>query len=128
MDVKAFWTAVLDQDEKELRQYFHPDAYINWHCTNERFNVDEFIAANCDYPGAWDGRVERVEAFGDQIITVTLVYPKDRSASFHAVSFIRTENGKIVAMDEYWADDGPAPQWRQDKRLGTKISDPPPTL
>jgi len=24
-------------------------------------------------------------------------------------------------MDEYWADDGKAPQWRLEKRLGSKI-------
>ena len=43
MDIKAFWRAVLAQDEPEIRAYFAPDAYVNWHCTNEHFTVDEFI-------------------------------------------------------------------------------------
>ena len=51
MDIKAFWRAVLAQDEPEIRTYFAPDAYVNWHCTNEHFTVDEFITANCEYPG-----------------------------------------------------------------------------
>ena len=55
MDIKAFWRAVLAQDEPEIRAYFAPDAYVNWHCTNEHFTVDEFITANCEYPGEWDG-------------------------------------------------------------------------
>ena len=46
MNIYDFWKAVLDQNENEIRKYFQNDAYINWHCTNERFNVDEFIIAN----------------------------------------------------------------------------------
>ena len=121
MDVCSFLKVVLLQDEQKIRSYFHKDAYVNWHCTNEHFNVDEYIIANCEYPGDWDGTVERLEVLGDLYITVTKVYPKDRSAYFHVVSFIRTENDKIVSMDEYWADDGSAPQWRLDKHIGTAI-------
>lgn len=121
MDIKQFWRAVLAQNEGEIRKYFHADAYVNWHCTNERFTVDEFIIANCEYPGEWEGEVERVEAVNDLIITVTLIYPKDRSAYYHAISFIQTRNGKIAAMDEYYADDGAPPQWRLDKCIGTPV-------
>ena len=121
MDVRRFWKAVLAQDEQAIRRYFHEDAYVNWHCTNEHFTVDEFIIANCEYPGDWDGTVERIELLDDLYVTATKVFPKDRSAYFHVVSFIRTANDKIVSMDEYWADDGTAPQWRLDKHIGTSI-------
>ena len=82
MNVKEFWKVILAQDENAIRKYFHKDAYINWHCTNEHFNVDEFIIANCEYPGDWDGVVERIERMNDLTITVTSVYPKDRSTFF----------------------------------------------
>ncbi len=36
-------------------------------------------------------------------------------------SFIITVDDKIAAIDEYWADDGIAPQWRLDKHIGTAI-------
>lgn len=121
MDIKAFWRAVLAQDEPKIRTYFAPDAYVNWHCTNEHFTVDEFIIANCEYPGEWDGVVERIDALDGLTVTVTRVYPKDRSCSFHVTSFIQMENDKIVSLDEYWADDGSAPQWRLDKHIGTPI-------
>lgn len=122
MDVCSFIKAVLTQDEDTIRNFFRKDAYVNWHCSNEHFTVDEFIIANCEYPGDWDGNVERVEVIGDLSITVTKVYPKkDRSVNFHVVSFIRTENDKIVSIDEYWADDGNPPQWRIDKHIGTSI-------
>ena len=68
MDVCSFIKAVLVQDENAIRNFFHKDAYVNWHCSNEHFTVDEFIIANCEYPGDWDGTVERVEVIDDLFI------------------------------------------------------------
>ena len=121
MDIKVFWDAVLRQDADTIREYFHPDAWVNWHNTNEHFTVEEFIQANCEYPGEWDGEVERIITTDTHIITATHVFSKDGSISCHATSFIRVVDGKIASVDEYWGDDGPAPQWRQDKHIGTKI-------
>ena len=75
MNIKQFWKAVLAQDEEEIRKYFHKDAYVNWHCTNEHFTVDEYIIANCEYPGEWDGIIERTEMVNELIITVTQISP-----------------------------------------------------
>ena len=121
MNIKEFWKAVLAQDEKEIRKYFQKDAYVNWHCTNEHFTVDEFIIANCEYPGQWDGEVEQVITTDTHVVTATHVYNKDGSMSCHVASFIRVVDGKIASMDEYWGDDGPAPQWRQEKHIGSNI-------
>lgn len=121
MDIKQFWKDVLAQDRDAIREYFCDDAYVNWHCTNEHFTVEEFIRANCEYPGEWDGAVERIENAGDTAITVTHVYPKDKSLSFHVISFIRIKQDKIISVDEYWADDGEAPQWRQEMHIGQPI-------
>ncbi|MGL5693364.1 MAG: hypothetical protein ACRCXA_04750 [Peptostreptococcaceae bacterium] len=58
---------------------------IKWHCTNENFNVDEYIVANCEYPGVWNGDVERIIQFNSDIITVTRIWNEDISC--HATSF-----------------------------------------
>lgn len=121
MNLEEFWRDILRQDEIAIKGYFHENAYVNWHCTNEHFTVQEFIRANCEYPGAWDGEMEEKYQLGDLYITVMRVFAKDGPASFHVTSFIKTSAGKIVAMDEYWGDDGPAPQWRLDKHIGTVI-------
>lgn len=121
MDIDKFWKDVLEQKADAIREYFDRNAYINWHCTNEHFTVDEFIIANCEYPGSWDGVVERVEQVNNLFITVTHVYPKNRTLSFHVTSFIQVIDGKIAAVDEYWADDGIAPQWRLDKHIGKAV-------
>lgn len=122
MDIYRFWSAVLGQDAAAIRAFFHPDAYVNWHCTNEHFTAEEFIRANCEYPGEWEGEVERVIHAEDAVITVVHVYPRDRSLSFHVTSFIRVRGERIEAMDEYWADDGTPPAWRRELGIGMPIS------
>ena len=121
MDIYGFWRDVLGQDAERIRGYFREDAYVNWHCTNEHFSVQEYLIANCEYPGEWDGEVGRVEEIDDLTIAVTHVYPKDRSLSFHVTSFFQIPDGRIQSLDEYWADDGTAPDWRLEKKIGTKI-------
>jgi hypothetical protein len=121
MDIYKFWRDILEQNAENIKNYFHKDAYINWHCTNEHFTVDEFMIANCEYPGTWDGEVERVEMTNDLFITVTHVYSRDKTLSFHVTSFIKVIQDKIAAVDEYWADDGIAPQWRLDKHIGKAV-------
>ena len=121
MDIKSFWNDVLSQNASALPSYFLDDAVIRWHCSNEQFSVSEFIKANCDYPGEWDGKIERVDQHENHLVTVVNVFPKDHSASFHVVSFIKLQEGKIVALDEYWADDGEAPKWRKAMQIGRPI-------
>ena len=112
MDVKEFWIDVLKQNREKLISYFHKDAVIRWHCSNELFTVSEYIKANCEYPGEWEGKIERIEKTENMIITAVKVYPVNKSSSFHVVSFIKTENNLITEMDEYWADDTEVPEWR----------------
>lgn len=122
MDIRQFWKAVLEQDRAAIKGFFHDTAYVNWHCTNECFTVDEFIQANCEYPRDWDGEVERIECLGNLIITATHVFPKDRSSSFHVISFFRIEGEKIVSVDEYWSDDSETPLWRKKMCIGKPIN------
>lgn len=88
MNINEFWKAVLAQDAEKIKLFFNPNAYVNWYCTNEHFTVDEFIRANCDCPGNWDGKIEKVLTADDTIVTVSRVYPKDKYASYHVTSFI----------------------------------------
>ena len=121
MNIYKFWNDILEQNADAIRGYFDKNAYINWHCTNEQFNVDEFIIANCEYPGSWNGNVERVEKINDIFVTATHVYSQNQELSFHVTSFIKVVDDKIAAMDEYWADDGIPPKWRLDKQIGKAL-------
>ena len=120
--ITAFWRDVAEQNAAGLRRYFAEDAVIRWHNTNELFTVEEYILANCEYPGTWMGEMERlVEGNEGTMITVVRVHDPEESVSVHATSFIRLEAGQIVEMDEYWGDDGRIPKWRQDKKIGRHI-------
>ncbi len=121
MDIQAYWNDVLSKNRDALPRWFCDDAVIRWHCTNEMFSVAEFVKANCDYPGEWDGETERIERSGSSIILAGRVFPRDKSMSFHVVSFIRLKDDRISELDEYWADDGEAPAWRREMKIGKPI-------
>lgn len=117
----ALWAAIAAQDAGAMRSHFDPEAVVCWHCTNEQFTLEEYIRANCEYPGQWRGRVERVEPIPGGAAVCARVWLADGSASFHCAAFYRIVGEKIVRADEYWGDDGPAPAWRRDKRIGVPI-------
>ena len=116
-----YWNDVTLQNAEKLLTYFTPDAYIKWHDSNEKFTVLEFIRANCEYPGKWNSNIERLEHFGDLSISVARVWSKDEAISCHVTSFLKFQDNKICELDEYWGEDGTAPQWRLDKRIGKAI-------
>ena len=127
MDIKKYWEETLSQNAVEMKKYFHEVARIRWHNTKETFTVDEFIKVNCDYPGEWDGIVEKIEIIGNEkdkmytIITVVHVFSKDNRVSHHVTSFIKMFENKIFEIDEYWGEDGEAPKWRQNKENKEQI-------
>lgn len=122
MNIQQYWTDVLQQNGAAMKTYFHPDAQIRWHNTNELFTVSEFIRANCEYPGDWDGEVEQIIQTATHIVTAVHVFTRDQMHHFHVASFIHLERDLIRSLDEYWGDDGPAPQWRQELGIGTRIT------
>ncbi|MCL2753511.1 MAG: nuclear transport factor 2 family protein [Defluviitaleaceae bacterium] len=119
-DHKAFLAAVVRQDAEGLREFFVNEAVINWHDSNESLNVDEYIRANCEYPGEWSGVCERVEHFGDLVVTASKIFSDE--LAFYVVSFIKlTQCGKISQLDEYFAAIEEVPRWRKDMKIGCPI-------
>lgn len=108
---QALWADIGAQRWDALAAYFLPGALIFWHNTDECFTAEEFVRANREYPGNWRIEIERVHALADAAATAVRVYGPD-GTSFHAASFFTFRHGKIVRLDEYWGDDGPAPEWR----------------
>ena len=62
---------------------------------------------NESYPGTWRCAVRRIEECTDGVVTVTEI--GDDRTSLFAVSFFRVRDGRISAVEEYFADNGPPP-------------------
>ena len=108
------WEAIAQQNEEKLIRFFTPDAHILWPNTDERFDLSGYLRANCDYPGRWSGKVEKIALDGSW--SVAKVWSPEGSAS-RTVTFYQWRNGKIEQMVEYWGDIGPAPEWRNGLAL-----------
>ena len=112
MDFERYWQDCIRQDRDSLRAWFLPDAKIVWPCTNEKFTVEEFLLANCEYPGNWEGALLRVTPCPTGAITECHIRSASGDYSCHAVSFFTVEQDRIISLTEYYADDGPPPAWR----------------
>lgn len=121
MDIKAYWKDTISKNKENLNSYFYNDAKILWPCTNEEFTKEEYLKANCDYPGEWIGTIESLEERENEIILVGNVVSIDKTISCHVVSFIYLKEDKIIKLVEYWADDGQAPNWRKSMHIGKPI-------
>jgi hypothetical protein len=119
--IRDFWVDVAAQNADKMRIYFTDNAIINWHNSNESFHLEEYIKANCEYPGDWSVEVERLEQKENLIISVARLQIVGTDTVFRVTSFFEFRDNKIAALDEYWGDEGLAPQWRRDMQLGRKI-------
>ncbi|WMJ90551.1 nuclear transport factor 2 family protein [Anaerocolumna sp. MB42-C2] len=119
--VSCIFQVTIQQNAERMKEFFIESAVINWHNTNESFTREEYIRANCEYPGYWKGDIERLEQINDVVILVGSVKSLDEGTAVHVTSFYEFENGKVIKLDEYWGEDGEAPGWRRDMKIGRPI-------
>jgi len=133
-NIHDFFDAVVTKNAHKLRSYFEPDAEIFWSNTNERFTVDEYIRAICEYPGEWNGRVERFDVIDGgpwkdkKMVFAARVWNAEGAAA-RTVSFIDfgdTEFELIQMLDEYWSDICEPPAWRKDMGIGKRYKNEKP--
>lgn len=93
----AFWRAVAAQEKDPLREFFAEGAEVLWPNTNERFAVEEYLRANCEYPGKWHGKIEKMLDTAEGSVTVTRVWSEEFSV--RAISFFRWQGEKILRLD-----------------------------
>lgn len=119
--ITSFWNAVASQNAEKLGAFFNEGALIRWYNTNEEFSIQDFITATCKYPDQWVCTVKSMIECENQIITVTNVLNLTKNISLYATSFFTLKHSKISLLEEYWGDNGEAPQWRLDLGIGSKI-------
>ena len=112
MDFARYWQDCIRQDKEALETWFLPDTKVIWPCTAEIFTLKEFLLANCEYPGDWTGELLQVTPTAAGVVTEVRIASADGTYSCHVASFFTLRDGKIASLTEYYADDGPPPDWR----------------
>ncbi len=115
---RDFLAAVTEQDRDRLRGFFCPETVVHWPNTDEKFDLEDYLTANCEYPGRWRGQFLRAEKTDTGAVVAARIW-EDGGPSFHVVSFFHFDRaGRIAEMTEFWGDDSPPPRWRQELGLG----------
>ena len=68
MNIKNFWYDVLRQDADAIRAYFYPDAWVNWHNTNEHFTLEDLSEPTVSTP------ISGMEKWNEWLRLVTLSF------------------------------------------------------
>ena len=83
---RDFLAAVTEQDRDRLRGFFAPGAAVYWPNTGEKFSLEDYLTANCEYPGQWRGQLLRAEGTDIGAVVAARVW-EDGGPSCHVVTF-----------------------------------------
>ena len=115
----SYWEHTAKRNGTALREYFHPEATIYLHDTNEILTVDDLINYN-DGGGDWHTTVDRVDKLENgQVVTIT--FHRSKSWIGFVTSFFTLKDNKIIELHEYYAPCDAIPQWRTDLSEHEKI-------
>jgi len=110
--VRALWERYERRDWPAARALLADEAVMTWVATAERFHGgDAIIAVNAAYPEGWSIHVLDLAALADGRV-LSLVRVEHPPQRFFATSLFRLEQGRIRAIEEYWATAEPPPPWR----------------
>jgi hypothetical protein len=110
--VYAFWDAMNKKQWNQLQEYFDPNCQIRWINTGEKFTPAQYVLVNKEYPAVWSIEVEDVQMTERNIVSIIHIKSKSTNHNLRGISYFRIENGKIVSLKEYFADDETPPEWR----------------
>jgi len=117
MDTKTFftnyWEAQVKKDKEAFLGYFHADAVIYLHDSNDVLKPEHYLTD--DFGGDWHTTVDRIDKLENgQIVTTTFHRSSDWTG--FTTSFFTVKNDVITELHEYFSpcDDNIVPQWRTD--------------
>jgi len=108
-----YWKDVAKKNRVAFLGYFHPEAIIYLHDSNDKLTPKEYMTD--EYSSDWQVTVDRVDKLENgQIVTITF----HRSPEWvgFITSFFTLEGDKIIELHEYFSpcDNHIVPQWRDD--------------
>jgi ribosomal protein S18 acetylase RimI-like enzyme len=111
--VKTFWDLFSNQKWDEASKLLHHNFVALWPQSREKIvGSKNFIDVNRYYPG--NHKIDVIHTFdvGSKIVT-TVWIEADTGQKTFANSIFEILEGKILKVEEYWAEPYPAPEWRK---------------
>jgi hypothetical protein len=108
-----FWNLFSEQRWEEAAGLLHGEFVATWPQSRERMRgAANFIDVNRHYPG--NHKIEVIHAFeiGNKVLT-TVWIEADTGQKTFANSIFEIQDGKILKVEEYWAEPYAAPDWRK---------------
>ena len=124
MDITTFltnyWEHVARKNREAFVGYFHSEAVIYLHDTNEKLTPETYMTHSSEYEGDWQVAVDRIDQLENgQVVTIT--FHRSESWIGFITSFFTLEDGKIIELHEYFSQCDEIPQWRDDLAEHEKI-------
>ncbi len=112
--VREFWNRFDKKEYRSTEELLEENFEANWVMTREKFDRENFIKVNEDYPGDWRTIIEKIEELDDnRVMSITHVYSSTSKGEFYATSIFTIKEGKITYIEEYWAEVEEGPEWRK---------------
>jgi hypothetical protein len=112
--VRALWGALEARDWARLADALDPSFVATFPQSGERFDRDQWLRLNREYPGDWHIDVLNVLDAGEWVVSEVSVAIDGRID--RAVSFFRVVGGRVDELREYWPEPFPVPEWRRSWR------------
>jgi len=120
------WRLLNQQQWDDLKKIFCEEFEYFCPQTEEKMNLDEFIAVNKSFNGVRN--FENINSFHEynqwehrsNIVSVFYVesqQPEMPKQIFYKISFVIVDDGKIVEMTEYNAETMHVPSWMKNRQL-----------
>ena len=116
------WHCLNEKRWDDARKLLSEEFVADWPQSKEKMDADGFIEVNRNYPGQHEIQIfnfwHDYDSWEHRSHVTTLVYiksvmPDGKKLELYATSFFEIEDGKILTLDEYWAETYPPPDWRK---------------
>jgi GNAT superfamily N-acetyltransferase/ketosteroid isomerase-like protein len=123
--VRRFWAALQARDFAGARALLSDDFSSTWWSSSERYtSADGYIAMQQAYPEGWTIHLKELVRLADGRV-LALVRVDQPPGVFFATTLCRVDEGRITAVDEYWATVEAPPAWRTPQAFaGLQRCDP----
>lgn len=111
--VRGVWAAFQRRDWAAARAALSDDLVATWWTSGERFDgAAAFVGMQAAYPEGWTLHVLEVQALADGRVLSLVRVDHPPQGVFFCTSVATLHDGRVQALEEYWATVEAPPAWR----------------